>query len=83
MSSDPTGPTCHDDGDAIRLRCERCRGSTQVVMPNPPRSRVFECEHCEASLYWHHCPTCGLGYVGEAQAHCAVCDADDEEISFS
>jgi len=69
----------HNPQEAARLRCERCGHSTVISMAATEASRIIECVQCGASIFWHQCENCGLGYVGDAQACCPVCDAEGLE----
>jgi hypothetical protein len=77
------GPMKRRKGEAVKLYCEHCAWSTEISMAATEHSHVFTCEHCDTPMYWHRCPTCGLGYAGAAEPSCPSCDdASLDDIRF-
>lgn len=70
-------------GEVVTLYCEACTWSSELPMTDTERSVTIPCVHCGASLHWHRCATCALGYVGGAEARCPICDDSElDEVSF-
>ena len=64
--------------EMMTLHCERCTFGTEFPLEHTAVSCVLACQHCGASLHWHVCPQCSMGYRGGPEARCPLCDGEEE-----